>query len=57
MLRLLRFLWTGDGHMHRWEPYGKETKYFLRDSDALPVRSYQPVRCAVCGRISSFNIR
>lgn len=56
MIRLIRFLITGDWHLHEWEPYGPNMA-----EDRLPIAGgirnpNQPCRCKRCGKIKSFKL-
>lgn len=59
MIRLLKWLIFGDGHLHKWEPYGDEVRVFV-DPDDIPagVPSYhkQSFRCAICGVPRRFKV-
>lgn len=50
MIRLLRFLLTGDGHMHKWEIIGVSRQTF----DGTKVGNCYDCRCSVCGKIKEF---
>jgi hypothetical protein len=60
MLKLLRFLITGDMHDHEWEIIGEEkVDYWYSNFDKMPssfVRIYV-LRCKKCGAIKSRKIR
>lgn len=51
MIRLLRFLLTGDGHMHRWEIMSKGTLTWRGSK----IGNYYECRCSVCGKIKEFQ--
>lgn len=51
MIRLLRFLLTGDGHMHRWEIIDQGRRNW-RGSE---IGNYYDCRCSVCGKIKEFR--
>ena len=51
MLRLLRYLWTGDGHAHVWEVI---TKAEVLSPSGLTRRSTMyDLQCKVCGNIKT----
>lgn len=51
MIRLLRFLLTGDGHMHKWEIMRQGPRTFGGEK----IGSYYECRCSVCGKIKEFR--
>lgn len=51
MLRLLRFLWTGDWHVHRWQDI--RVAKVDGGNDNTYTRYY--CRCEVCGTHKTFN--
>lgn len=51
MLRLLRWLWTGDGHVHSWETIMSGA---LTESGVTrPIGNYYNLRCKICGNIKA----
>lgn len=54
MLRLFRFLWTGDWRLPEWVTI-KEVNLYDRDNDKIPVGTKFIVRDKVSGRIRSFK--
>lgn len=52
MIRLLRFLLTGDGHMHKWEIMTKGPLLGFRGER---IGAYYDCRCSVCGKIKEFK--
>lgn len=54
MIRLIRFLITGDWHLHEWEKDGPQL-HSLNMWDE-PVNYRQPCRCKRCGKIKSFKL-
>jgi hypothetical protein len=52
MLRLLRWLFTGDGHIHQWEFY---TYVDIRDYGRLIGRK-SVYKCKVCGKFKRETI-
>lgn len=51
MIRLLRFLLTGDGHMHKWEIMSKGPRTWRGSK----IGNYYDCRCSVCGKIKEFQ--
>ena len=51
MIRLLRFLLTGDGHMHKWEIIGQGRRTW----EGSKIGDYYNCRCSVCGKIKGFK--
>lgn len=51
MIRLFRFLLTGDGHMHKWEIIGQGRRTW----DGAKIGDYYNCRCSVCGKIKAFD--
>ena len=61
MIRLLRWLIWGDGHLHKWVPYGQTTRMYdgvgpSEHNDPLPVYIQQPFQCEHCGIIRIFRL-
>lgn len=56
LIRLLRWLIWGDGHLHKWVPYGDLTRCYWEDGDKLPFRRQQSFQCEACGKIRIFNV-
>lgn len=56
MLRLLRFLVFGDGHLHKWEPYGEVTHIVESEQDKIPYKNVQAFKCETCGKIRQFRV-
>ena len=54
MLRLIRFLIFGDGHLHQWEAI-RETSLVERYGD-VPHGMAVYCRCKVCGAHKRFEI-
>lgn len=55
MIRLFRFLITGDWHLHKWEQL-RAVDIFSSDLDERPYgRRYECV-CEVCGVIRKFSM-
>ena len=55
MIRLLRFLLTGDGHMHRWEIMSKAPLTWRVTWRGSKIGNYYECRCSVCGKIKEFK--
>lgn len=51
MIRLLRFLLTGDGHMHKWEILHQGSTNWRGEK----IGSFYECRCSVCGKIKEFE--
>ncbi len=56
MLRLLRFLWTGSWHEHKWKVI-KETKvYNMTVSKELPDHLLYTQECEICGILQTKKV-
>ena len=55
MMRLLRWLWTGDGHRHNWETRFKRDLYSPRSNDT-PIGIVAYCTCKTCGRWKRFKL-
>lgn len=51
MIRLIRFLFTGDWHLHEWEEVERGERRWGRSK----VGNYYDCRCKHCGKIKAFN--
>lgn len=51
MIRLLRFLLTGDSHMHKLEIMSNGPRTWRGNK----VGNYYDCRCSVCGKIKEFK--
>lgn len=51
MIRLLRFLLTGDGHMHKWEIMSNGSRIWRGEE----IGNFYDCRCSVCGKIKEFR--
>lgn len=51
MIRLLRFLLTGDWHMHKWEIMSQGP----RNWRGSKVGNFYDCRCSVCGKVEEFS--
>jgi len=57
MLRIIKFLFTGDWHLCEWEPYGKERDAItLFDDEPNVPTKVQPSKCKHCGKIETFRL-
>lgn len=54
MLRLLRFLVTGDWHLHEWETI--RTVDIVAFCGATPSARDYECRCIHCGKIKGFRV-
>lgn len=57
MIRLLRWLFTGDGHAHKWEEYERYNVYNC-DLNGKTDGTYFTrwiLRCEHCGKLKKFN--
>ena len=54
MLRILRFLYSGDWHLHEWETIN-EVKVRYHASDPMPYKTKYVCKCRHCGVITKFN--
>lgn len=53
MLRILKFLFTGDWHLCKWETFDK---YKIMGNDSkLPTHVQYHCKCSICGRHKKFN--
>lgn len=61
MIRLLRFLITGDWHLHQWEDKGHANVFTLDDNGnrigTLPQRIIVRCQCRHCGAWRAFTIK
>lgn len=57
MIRLIRFLITGDWHLHEWEKPTTRVAVYDPDNAAggRPVRFQHEVRCKHCGKVRRFK--
>jgi hypothetical protein len=51
MLRLIKFLFTGDWHLHQWQEIDKQR--VLRGADTEYIRYIS--KCKHCGKIKHYN--
>lgn len=59
MIRLLRWLIWGDGHLCKWTPYGKKTAVHWEEFgkiDETPMHIQQSFQCETCGNVRIFRI-
>ena len=56
MLRLLRFLWTGSWHEHKWKQVDS-TNVFVKEIDTdRPNYIILTLQCETCGEIKTTRI-
>lgn len=53
MLRLIRFLLTGDLHLHKWKTIAKGP---IVDNSRTRTGTYYECQCEVCGKIKGFSL-
>lgn len=53
MLRLLRLLFIGDAHVHKWEQVERNNIYPLEGEMPIPIEFI--LRCTHCGNMKSFR--
>ncbi len=51
MLRLFKWLWTGDSHLHKWEIIERNNVFQSGSDKTLPVAIDFVMQCEVCGDI------
>jgi|AACY02.9.fsa_nt_gi hypothetical protein len=56
MLRLLRFIIFGDGHVHTWEPFGQRISFYENEADTRPIRIEQTFICQKCGALRAKKV-
>ena len=56
MLRFLRFLITGDWHLHKWETIARVSVYALGKEEGMPRNYDYECRCERCGAIKKFRV-
>ena len=61
MKRLLRFLWTGDWHLHKWVKENQTDVYphnttASNEEKMLPIARYVVCKCEICGKYTTFKI-
>lgn len=54
MLRILRLLFTGTWHQHKWGII-KETILWEKESDKLPIGTRYTLKCSECGKMKVFK--
>jgi hypothetical protein len=54
MIKLLRFLLTGDSHSHKWKIIG-ERRVIGDDSSDIPIGKKYVCQCEQCGTIKVFK--
>jgi hypothetical protein len=55
MIRLIKFLFTGDWHLHTWEVYKKGSLF--GKSKEIPKGHYFYLKCTKCGDIKEKRFR
>ena len=55
MMRLFRWLFTGDGHAHKWKQIHKVDVYDSA-SDAMPCCAKYIMQCEICGDIKKVEV-
>ena len=55
MLKLLRFLFTGDAHLHQWEII-KEIDLYEKPNKTMPYARKYVTQCKICGSIKATKI-
>lgn len=53
MLRLLRWLFTGDAHAHKWKIINSESMIRVRDNTTVGIR--HTLQCEGCGELKTFE--
>ena len=53
MIRLFRWLFFGDAHMHKWKTI--DERRMVESIGALPIGTKYVCRCEVCGKITKFK--
>lgn len=56
MIRLIKFLITGDWHLCQWEKEGDRVDYFELPYSKMRRQVRQPMRCSRCGKMKSFKL-
>ena len=54
-MRLFRWLFTGDGHAHKWKQIHK-VNVFENINDKLPYASKYILQCEICGDIKKVEV-
>ena len=54
MIRFLRWLFTGDGHAHKWKQIEKVNVYGDA-KDSMPMGSKYILQCEICGDIKKVS--
>jgi hypothetical protein len=53
MIRLLRFLITGDWHLHKWDDYTAHPMTF----EGFTFGKAYVLRCNTCGKMKTFKVK
>lgn len=56
MLRLLRFLFTGDWHLHHWETKKSVEVFTQGNGTGMPDAYEKQCQCSVCGAWRVFKL-
>lgn len=60
MIRLLRFIITGDWHLHEWEKIQEVDIYSIYDDGSTstrPTKTEYHCKCIKCGKIKNFKMK
>ena len=55
MIRLFRWLFFGDAHVHKWETVDERRMVEFRGETRTPYGTKYVCRCEVCGKITKFK--
>ena len=55
MIRLLRWLWFGDAHIHMWSYTGKTDIH--SDNQTLPIAILMHSTCTICGKVKTRRVK
>jgi len=54
MIRLLKWLFTGDGHLHKWKII--QERELTRIKDGSRIGLMYVLQCEVCGELKQFEV-
>jgi len=54
MLRILRFMFTGDWHICKWETV--RTSDIYNEGESRPYARDYECKCDICGKIKAFRV-
>ena len=57
MIRLLKFLWSGDWHLHNWEIHSQNTMILTYFNGAKLEHEQYVLKCSTCGEMKSFSTK